>query len=481
MQFRFVIRILGILLMAFSAVLLPPMMISAYYQDGELLQFAAAIVIILVTGLVLWLAGHRKQSRLRTRDGFMVVTLMWLAVSLLGGTPFVLGLHLSLTDAFFESASAFTTTGATVLEGLDAMPKSLLFYRSELQWLGGMGVIVLAVALLPLLGIGGMQLYRAESPGPIKDEKLTPRIAHTAQIMWRIYLGLTIVCALFYWLAGMEAFDAVAHSFATVSTGGFSTHDASIAYFNSPSIEAVSMVFMLLGGINFSVHYFVWNSQRPMRYWNNLEVRIFLAFIALVITIVTATLMATGIHRSPVEALRYSAFEVISVITSTGFGVDNFAIWPLYLPALLIFISFVGGCAGSTAGGMKVIRFVILGKQGLIETRQLIHPNRIQTLKLNGRAIDSRIVQSVWGFFALYVITFGLVVLVLMAAGMDQVSAFGAVAACINNLGPGLGDTALNFATVNDFSKWVLALTTILGRLEIYTVIALFSTGFWRN
>ncbi len=481
MQILFVVRILGVLLMAFSVTLLPPILVGILYQDGELTKFVEAAVIVMVSGLGLWAVGRQPSSRLRTRDGFIIVSLTWVAFSLLGSLPFVFGLNLSLTDAFFEAASAFTTTGATVLEGLDAMPKSILFYRSQLQWLGGMGVIVLAIALLPLLGIGGMQLYRAETPGPMKDEKMTPRIAHTAQIMWRLYLGLTAACALFYWLAGMDAFDAIAHSFTTLSTGGFSTHDASLGYFASPSIEVVAMVFMLMGGINFGVHFVVWHQQRPSHYWQNLEVRVFLLFVALVIAAVTLTLLNTGMHDSLWEALRYSAFEVVSVVTSTGFGIDNFAVWPLYLPVMLILISFVGGCAGSTAGGMKVIRFVILGKQGIIETNQLVHPSRVQTLKLHGRAVEGRVVQSVWGFFALYVITFGVLMLLLMAAGMDQVTAFGSVATCMNNLGPGLGDTALSFATLNGFEKWVLAFAAILGRLEIYTVFALLSPSFWRS
>lgn len=474
------IRTLGILMMLFSITLAPPVIVSLLYEDGESIHLIASLSISLAIGALFWLPGRRSRLQFRNRDGFLIVGMFWITISLLGSVPFVLGLDMTLADAVFESASGFTTTGATVIVGLDDLPPSILFFRQELQWLGGIGVIVSAIALLPFLGVGGMQLMRAETSGPLKDEKLMPRVANTAQIIWKLYLGLTVACALFYWLAGMNLFDAVAHSLSTLSTGGYSTHDASIAYFDSPAIEAIAIVFMLLGGINFGVHFVVWKAFNPIVYWRNTEVRVFLSFVLLVIILVAWTLYVTGMHDTVPTAVRYAAFEVVSVITSTGFGIENFATWPLQLPALLIFISFVGGCAGSTAGGMKVIRFVLLGKLMLLQLRQLVHPRMMRPLMLGGYSVDERVMQSVGGYFALYVITFVMLLLVLMASGLDQVTAFGAVATTLNNLGPGLGDVAQDFTSVGDFATWVLALAMILGRLEIFTIMVLLAPGFWR-
>jgi trk system potassium uptake protein TrkH len=344
-----------------------------------------------------------------------------------------------------------------------------------------MGIIVLGVAVLPMLGIGGMQLYRAETPGPMKDEKLAPRIAETARFLWLLYLGLTLACAVGYQLAGMSLFDALGHSFATVSTGGFSTHDASMAYFHSPLAEGVAIVFMLLGGINFAVHYQVVRGRDPRAWLRDVEVRTFVSVTAAVTAVIALTLWLRGAYPDPVTALRDAAFQVASIITSTGFTTTDFSLWPLFLPLLLILISFMGGCGGSTAGGMKVMRFVLLFQQSRREVRRLVYPRAIVPVKIGGRVVDQRIMRSVWGFFAVYVALFVLLMLGLMATGLDQVTAFGAVATCMNNLGPGLGEVTGNFTALNATAKWLCTLAMLLGRLEIFTLLVLFSPAYWRR
>jgi trk system potassium uptake protein TrkH len=476
-----VLRVLGLLLMALSLSFLPPLLVSVSYSDGEQAHFLYAFGITLLTGLVAWLPARNLQVELRTRDGFLVVSLFWLVLGTLSGLPFILGPHLSITDAVFESISAFTTTGATVMTGLDALPPSVQWHRQQLQWFGGMGIIVLAVAVLPVLGIGGMQLYRAETPGPMKEEKLAPRIADSARFLWLIYIGLTLACATGYWLAGMSLFDALTHSFTTISTGGFSTHDASMAYFDSALIECIAIVFMLLGGINFAVHYQVFRGRDPRQYLKDVEVRTFLLVVMAVTIAITLTLWLTGEYASLATALRYSAFQVASVITSTGYTTTDFSLWPLFIPVLLIFISFMGGCGGSTAGGMKVMRYVLLIQQSSRELRRLVHPRAMMPVKLGGRVVDPRILHAVWGFFSVYIATFGLLMLGVMATGIDQVTAFGAVATSMNNLGPGLGEVAGNFTSLNDTAKWLCTAAMLMGRLEIFTILVLLSPEYWRR
>jgi trk system potassium uptake protein TrkH len=481
MRFNLVVFIVGILLLFFSAALIPPVAISLIYEDGEAGHFAMTLAITLGAGALMAASFYRRALQLRDRDGFLVVTLLWATLGILGGLPFVFGLGMSLTDAAFEAVSGFTTTGATVIVGLDKLPPSILFYRQELQWLGGIGIIVAAIALLPVLGVGGMQLFKAETPGPIKGEKLTPRIAQSARTLTIIYVAMTAACALLYRLFGMSWFDAVAHSFSTVATGGFSTHDASIAYFDSPLIEAVAVLFMLLGGINFNVHFMVWRGHNPLLYWRNGEVRAFLLIVAAVTLTATLVLYATGEQPQPLQALRYAVFEVASVMTTTGYGIDDFSLWPLQLPLLVILTSVLGGCAASTAGGIKIIRITVLQRQAAIEIHKLIHPQLVRPLKLDGRVIAPHIVEAVWAFFTIYLVSYAVFVLLLMADGMDQVTAFGAVAACLNNLGPGLGQVAANFVGVSDHAKWLMCFAMLLGRLEIFTVMVLFTRAYWRE
>ncbi len=481
MQTALVIRTLGIFLLLFSTALLPPLGISLIYRDGEADHLGLSLLIALGMGLALWLPTIRVHRELKNRDAFVIVSLLWVAMSLLGSVPFVLGFGMRPVDAVFESVSGFTTTGATVIVGLDSLPPSILFFRQEIQWLGGIGVVVSAIALLPLLGVGGMQLFKAETPGPMKDDKLTPRIAHTAGALWKLYLVLTFLCALSYWAAGMSLFDAVAHSLATLSTGGFSTHDASFAHFDSAPVEALASLFMLIGGVSFGVHYVAWKGRSVQTYWRSPETRVFVGIIAAA-TMVTALILWQQEAKPDLgQALRCASFTVVSVITSTGFGIEDFSIWPSLLPVLLIFASFIGGCAGSTAGGMKVIRFVVLGKQVGIEFQRLVHPSHVKPLKVGRQIIPPRTVEAVWAFFGVYIGVFALFMLLMMGQGLDQVSAFGAVATCMNNLGPGLGQVSANFTSVSDTTKWLASAAMLLGRLEIFTLLVLFTPGFWRN
>jgi trk system potassium uptake protein TrkH len=474
------LKILGLLLAICSAGLLPPAAISAMYADGYLAFYLAAAAAGVLLGTAGMFLGPGTTRVLQTRDGFLIVGLSWFFVSLLGAIPFVVVGDFDLVTAIFESASGFTTTGSTAIVGLDHLPRSLLFFRQEIQWLGGIGVIVAAIALLPMLGIGGMQLLKAETTGPAKSDKLRPRIKHTAQGLWRLYLFLTGACALAYWFAGMPAFDAIAHSFTTVSTGGFSIYDASIAHYGSPAIEAVAIVFMILGALNFALHFRAWGELALRPYLENAEARAF-GITVLGLTVLVTVVLATHSDAAPVLAFRYAIFEVVSVITSTGYGIVDFSVWPVLLPVLLIFTSFIGGCAGSTAGGMKVIRFLVMFRQAIIEVTRLIHPRLVRPLKVGDGVVDDSVVRAVWAFFTVYAFVFVVLMLSLMWLGLDQVTAFAAVATCLNNLGPGLGDVAANFSTVSDPVKLICAFACILGRLEVLTIFVLLTPGYWKG
>jgi trk system potassium uptake protein TrkH len=386
---------------------------------------------------------------------------------------------MSFSDAFFESMSGLTTTGATVLAGLDDLPMAILYYRQQLQWLGGMGIIVLAVAILPMLGVGGMELYHAESSG-ISKERLTPKLTHTAKALWKIYISFTVVCALGYYLAGMNAFDAIAHSYSTVAIGGFSTHDASIGYFNSSAIESVAIVFMFLAGINFSLHFFVWQKKNVFTYLQDSEFKTYLFILFSTAIIVGAYLFDSGYYPSASESVRQALFQTVSIATTTGFASTNYSQWPFILPVLLIFASFIGACAGSTGGGIKVVRVLLMFKLAMKEIKKFIHPNAQINIKLNHRSVNEGTLVSVWGFFSLYVIAFIIILIALMFTGLDQVSAFSATAASINNLGPGLGEVAANYGGISDSAKWILSFSMLLGRLEILTLMALLHKAFWR-
>jgi len=474
-------RVVGLLSIGFSLTMLPPIAVSLWYGDGQAGIFLESFAIALATGLAIWLATWDQDTALRRKDGFVVVTLFWFALSFLSALPFLFGPHMSFVDAVFEAVSGFTTTGATVITHIDDLPRSVLYYRQQIQWLGGMGLVVLAVAILPLLGIGGMRIYQAEVPGPMKSEKLTPRLANSARALWIIYALLTAACALSYWVAGMSPFDAIGHAFSTISTGGFSTHDASFAYFHSDVIELIAGVFMVSGGINFSIHFLAVQQKSIVPYLQDVEVRSFLLFVLASAVLVAGMIRFVGNYPDVGHAAVSAWFEVTSIVTSTGFGADDFTQWPLFIPVFLIFISFVGGCGGSTAGGMKVMRILLLIKQGLREISGLIHPSSVKPVKIGGRVLPERTVEAVWGFFAVYVIVFAILTLGMMATGLDQVSAFAAIATSINNLGPGLGEVAYNFASVTPEGKLIAAFAMLMGRLEIFTILVLFTPAFWMD
>ena len=483
MNWTVVQRILGLLLMMFSLTMLPPIVFSVYYDDHSWLPFVEGFGLTLAAGILIWLPVHKSRKDLRLRDGFLVVAAFWTVLGTFGAAPlyFADGLSLSITDAVFESMSGLTTTGATILTGLDDLPVSILYYRQQLQWLGGMGIIVLAVAVLPMLGVGGMQLYRAETPGPVKDTKLTPRITETAKALWYVYLSFTILCMLAYRLAGMGWFDALCHAFSTVAIGGFSTHDASMGYFDSGIVDCVAIVFMFVAGINFSLHFFAWRYVSIKHYFQDPEFKAYSFMLLALSAVVVLTLFESrGLDDAGTTFIN-GVFQAVSIATTTGFTTENFALWPAALPVLLVFASFIGGCAGSTAGGIKVIRWLLIYKQGAREVKRLVHPNAEIPVKLGNSAIQPRVVDAVWGFFSVYIIVFGVMLLAMMATGLDQVTAFSAVAATLNNLGPGLGDVTSGFMSLSDTAKWVSVAGMLLGRLEIFTLLVLITPTFWRH
>ncbi|MEQ9465749.1 MAG: TrkH family potassium uptake protein [Haliea sp.] len=474
-------RILGLLLMLFSSTLLVPMGFALVDDDHTLSSFASALGLTFIAGLLLWLPVQHVRHELRIRDGFLVTSLFWTVLGIAGALPFILteGLELSPMDAIFESISGLTTTGATVITGLDELPRSILIYRQLLQWLGGIGIIVIAVAVLPMLGIGGMQLYRAEIPGPTKDRKLTPRIAETAKALFFVYLSLTVVCALAYWAAGMSGFDAVAHSFSTVAIGGFSTHDASMGYFESNSVLLICSLFMVISGLNFGLHFLSWRRRSLNGYRQDSESRFFLGVLLVGIAITCSYLILSDVLTVE-DSLIHGLFMTISIATTTGFATHDFSAWPTFLPLMLIMFSFMGGCVGSTAGGMKSVRLMLIAKQGIRELKQLVHPKAVIPLKIGRHRVEATVVSAVWSFFAVYMFVFVTMMLALLGTGLDFTTAFSAVAACLNNLGPGLGEVAANYSSIGGVAKALLCLAMLLGRLEIFTLLVLFTPMFWR-
>lgn len=482
MHFAIIFRILGILLMTFSLTLFPPIMVSIWFSDGNQTAFWLSFSITFTAGFLTWLPFSRSTRDLRTRDGFLVTAMFWSVLGLFGCLPFIFseGLALSVTDAVFESMSGLTTTGATVITGLDSLPQSILYYRQQLQWLGGIGIIVIAVAILPMLGIGGMQLYRAETPGPVKDSKLTPRITETAKALFLIYLSLTSLCAFSYWIAGMSVFDAICHAYATVAIGGFSTHDASIGYFDSELIMMIAVVFMVVSGVNFALHFYSWQDKRIIHYLRDPEWQMYMLAILVGCVLTVGLLYYYSIFDFK-DSFFHGIFQLVSVLTTTGFATTNFSIWPSILPFMLLYFAFMGGCAGSTGGGTKVIRVLLIFKQGMRELHRLIHPNAVFPIKVGNATISERVVDAVWGFFSVYVFAYLIMFLMLVGTGLDVITAFFAVGACINNLGPGLGEVAAHYGNINASAKWILCFAMLLGRLEVFTLLVLFSPMFWRR
>ena len=476
-----ILRVTGGLLMLFSVAQLVPIIVALIYNEATVTPFLAAFAISLFVGGVCWVSG-RGEVELRSRDGFLITVLFYLGLCFTGAVPFLLApsVGVKFTDGVFESLSGLTTTGATVLTGLDDLPRSVLLYRQLLQWLGGMGIIVLAVAVLPMLGVGGMQLYRAESPGPVKDTKLTPRIAQTAKALWYLYLGFTVACALAYWLGGMSPFDAICYSFSTVAIGGFAPHDASMGYFDSVAIESVAIVFMALSGMSFALHFMVLARRSLAPYARDSELRLYICALGAVAAIVVGVLLLDGM--APSQSIREGLFQAVSIATTTGYTTTDYSTWPMLAPVLMIFAAFAGGCAGSTAGGLKMYRVLLIYRQGIREIRRLIHPNGIFHIKLGEQLVPDRVVDAVWGFFAVYLIVFLTMVCILLGiSDIDFLTAFSAVAANLNNLGPGLGEVSSNYQALPPATKWVLMLAMLLGRLEIFTLLVVLTPEYWRS
>ena len=475
------LSLFGLLLILFSVTMLPPLLVSVLYDDGGTRAFLEAFVSTLSIGLLLRLSIRHQNLDLRKRQGFLVVVGVWIVVSLLSALPFMLAQHphMRFVDAVFESVSGLTTTGATVLANLDQLPHSILYYRAQLNLLGGMGIVVLAVAILPVLGIGGMQLYRAETPGPMKDEKLTPRIRETAKRLWYVYVGLVIACAVAYWLAGMNAFDAIAHSFATLALGGFSTHSQSIGYFHSAPIEIVGGVFSLLAGVNFALYYVAWKNRSLIAILRNAEFQFYVAVLGIVVAATCVALWMTGTF-GPWRSFYHGFFQAASIATDNGLTAGNYPHWPVFIPLLLIFASFFGGSVGSTCGGIKAFRFLLLFRQSLREIRLLIHPSAQIAIKVGQALVSERVVEAVWGFFFLYIFAFCFLSLAVTMTGVDLETAFGSVAACLNNMGAGFGATAAQFGTLTPVAKWLLSVAMLLGRLEVFPLLLLFSRDFWK-
>ena len=475
---------LGIVLLIFSTTMLIPLGVSFWLHDDALLAYDKAFFITAAAGSALWLTARSGPRDLKIRDGYMLVTAAWTVLPAFAATPLLLYLPgLSFTEAYFETMAGLTTTGATILSDLDKLPPSIHIWRGLLQWLGGMGIIVLFVAILPLLGIGGRQIFRAETPGPMKDTQLTPRIASTAKRLWLLYAGLTLICALCYRLAGMSWLDAVVHSFATMSLGGFSTHDASYGFFNSPLIEAITIVFMLIAGMNFATHFLALSKRSFEPYRQDWEASWFLTAMIVSSLTVAVFLWLSGVYPSLATAIRYAAFNVISIGTTTGFANTDYNVWPMFVPVLMLLLCATASSAGSTGGGIKMIRTQLLLLQAWRELSKLLHPNAVIPVRLNGHVIPNHIVFAVLAFMSLYGASIIAMTMMLLASGLDLTTAFSAVVACITSTGPGLNEVgpATTYASLSDFQTWVLSLAMLLGRLEIFTVMVIFTPAFWRK
>lgn len=477
------LRIMSFLLMIFSLTQIPPMAVAWWFNESNYAPFLSSGAITFFSGLILFLVTFKNRDELRNRDGFFIVVLFWVLLSVFGALPFMMAEELKVlfVDAVFESASGLTTTGATILTGLDSMPKSILYYRQQLHFLGGMGIIVLAVAVMPMLGIGGLSLFRAETSNMLKDTKLTPRITETAKALWIIYISLIILCAIAYWANGMTLFDAINFSFATISTGGFTPYDSNFGVYPQPTLKLWATFFMIMGSLNFSLHFLAFRHGQFSAYWRDTELKYYLLLLFSSVVLITLTLFLHQSYASVGQSLIESLFHVVSISTTTGFTTADFSVWPLFVPILLMIIGLIGGCAGSTAGGIKMVRVVLLVKQGWREILRLIHPNGVFILKINRKLIPDHVMDAVWGFVGVYVVIFNAMLLVLMACGLNFISAWSALIACLANVGPGLGEVTFNYASLNHMAKWVLSFAMIAGRLEIFTVMVLFTPAFWRQ
>ncbi len=479
-----IIHVLGLVVLIFAFALLLPVAVALYFDDAAQTAYDEAFVITFFSGLFMWLATRHKKRELQIKDGFLLVALVWAVLPAFATLPFLIYFpDISFTDAYFETVSGMTTTGSTILSGLDALPPSINLWRAELVWVGGMGLIVLAVAILPLLGIGGRQMFKAETPGPMKESQLTPRIAQTAKGLWLVYGGITLACLLAYWAAGMSKFDALVHAFTTMGLGGFSTHDASFGHFNSPLIEMVCVVFMLIAGVNFATHFLAFRSRSPAAYRHDSEAHAFWVVTLGSALIIAAYLLWWQVYPDFLTALRYSLFNTVSIATSTGYASTDYNLWPIFAPLTMLLLSCFASSSGSTGGGIKMVRAMLLYKQGLREMVRLIHPNAILQVKFQGQVVPNNIIYAVLAYLFLYIVSVVAMTLLMTASGLDFITGFTAVIASINNTGPGLNQVgpATTYAVLTDFQTWVCTFAMLLGRLELFTFFVLFTRSFWRS
>ena len=477
MNFKALLKLFSILVMFFSISFIVPIITSFIYKDGALSIFVITFSVVFMVGFLGWLISKNNTEEMTHKDSFLVITLFWIVLSSAGSIPFILS-GMTFIDSFFESMSGITTTGATVIPNLSVLPESLLLYRQLLQWMGGMGLIVLAIAVMPLLGIGGGQLYKTEIPGAMNDQKLTPRIKETAQALWLIYLLLTIFCSVFYFFAGMNAFDAISHSLSTVSIGGFSTYNNSIGHFDNGLIETVCIIFMFLSALSFTLHYFAFYMKKPLKYLHDPELRFFISIMACIFLL---SILINYFSNYEQASIRELLFHSVSIVTTTGFSIGDTNQWNPSIGFLFLIGAFIGACSGSVGGGIKSWRVLIMINYAYINLKKMIHPNAVISLKIGTKNVENDVAASVWGFFSIYVLSFIILLLGLVVTGLDFQSAFSAIGACLNNLGPGLGEVAQTYASVTATGKAILSFAMILGRLEIFTLLVLFMPIFWQK
>ena len=475
MNFKAIINLFSILVLFFSFSYVFPIVVSIVFNDNSLYLFLPAFIFVGILGLLGFLLTKGVQRDLSSKDGFVIIVMFWLVLSLSGSIPFYLS-GMSPIDSFFESMSGITTTRATVISNVESLPESLKFYRQLLQWMGGMGLIVLAIAVMPLLGIGGGQLFKTDIPGAMGEQRLTPRIQETAKALWSIYLGLTVLCTIFFTIAGMSFFDAISHAMSTVSIGGFSTYNDSIGHFNDLTIEIICMIFMLLSAMSFALHYFSIYKSKSLKYFYDPELRF---FISILLIIFILALSVNALSSQSNLSLRELAFHTVSTVTTTGFGISDTSTWSFSISFLLLIGAFIGACSGSVGGGVKSWRVMIMLNHAYSNIVKMIHPNSVVTLKVGTKSVDDNVATSVWGFFSIYVISFVILLMAILISGLDLETAFSAVGACLNNLGPGLGLVSENYSEINSFAKGVLAFSMLLGRLEIFTLLIILTPMFW--
>lgn len=482
MRWRYITYVVGLFSLTLAMTMVPALLVGLYYGDGSTIPLAQSIAVTAICGIVMYV-GFRGEAigSLSTREGMAIVSFAWISVGAFGALPFFLGIEsCTVTDAFFESVSGFTTTGASILDNIEGASRGILFWRSLIQWLGGMGIIVLSIAILPFLRVGGMQLFKAEVPSPTPD-KLKPRLKETAALLWKVYILLSVIMVILLKAGGMNLYDALCHTFTTLPTGGFSTRNLSVAHYQSAYLDIVIIAFMVVAGINFTLHYQLLRG-RPLVFWKDVECRFFLIIVAVLAAVVSFNIYG-NVYKEVGTSIRYGAFQVVSIITTTGFATADYLQWPPMSQLILLVCMFVGASAGSTGGGIKVLRVMVVFKYCYRELFSLIHPQAVAHIKINGKRVPDDVIRSIFGFLALYIGLFVVCSILLAGLGVDVVTSFSAVAASIGNIGPGFGMVGpmSNYAGLPALGKWLLAWCMLLGRLEIYTVMILFVPEFWRK